>query len=155
MNKVVEIFEVEQLIKSLKKSGKKIVLVGGCFDVLHPGHIFFLSEAKNLGNILLIILEGDESIRKRKGKERPVNKLKTRIKVLERLGSVNYILPLPFLKTDLEYFTLVKKLEPDIIAVTINDPAYDKKVEQAKSVGGRVFKIKMLEEYSTTKLIGK
>lgn len=153
--KVVEISKVEQLIKSLKKSGKKIVLVGGCFDVLHPGHIFFLSEAKKQGNTLLIMLEGDPSIRKRKGAARPINSAKERINKLIALKTVDYVLLLPELKTDREYFTLVKRLEPDIIAVTVGDPAKSKKVKQAKTVGGEVFEIEKLPEYSTTSLINK
>lgn len=154
MDKVLSYENIEKDIEKIKKQGK-LVLVGGCFDVLHPGHIFFLNEAKKQGNTLVVMLEGDQSIRKRKGKDRPINTKRTRIETLLNLKTVDYVLPLPHLKTDLEYSALVKIFEPDIIAMTVGDPAYNKKVEQAKTVKGKVFEIKMLPEYSTTKLIGK
>lgn len=155
MDKVIEISQIEDLVKGLKKARQKIVLAGGCFDILHPGHIFFLNEARKQGDTLIIMLEGDESIKKRKGETRPVNTLKKRIEALSRLEMVDYVLPLPLLKTDLEYFDLVKALKPDIIAVTVGDPAVSKKIEQARIVGGNVFEIQHLPEHSTTKLLKK
>lgn len=152
MDKILRFETIENDIKNIKAQGS-LVLVGGCFDVLHPGHAFFLNEAKKQGNTLIVMLEGDQSIRKRKGKDRPINTTKERVKALLNIKAVDYVLPLPYLKTDLEYSTLVKILEPDIIAVTVGDPAGSKKAEQAKTVKGKVFEIKMLPEYSTTKLI--
>lgn len=154
MDKVLSYENIENDIKRIKTRGK-LVVAGGCFDVLHPGHIFFLHEAKKQGDTLLIMLEGDQSIRKRKGTGRPINPAEKRINRLIKLKTVDYVLLLPHLKTDPEYFTLVKRLEPDIIAVTVGDPAKSKKAKQAKTVGGEVFEVKMLPEYSTTILIGK
>ncbi|MFI5265199.1 MAG: adenylyltransferase/cytidyltransferase family protein [Candidatus Levyibacteriota bacterium] len=154
MDKILSYEDIKNQVKEIKKQGK-LVLVGGCFDILHTGHIYFLNEAKKQGDILLVMLEGDESIKARKGENRPVNPAKKRVDALKKLQAVDYVLLLPYLKTDPEYFSLVKTLEPDIIAVTVGDPAVSKKVEQAKEVGGSVFEIKRLHEHSTTKLINK
>jgi bifunctional ADP-heptose synthase (sugar kinase/adenylyltransferase) len=75
---------------------------------------------------------------------------------LSKIDEVDFILLLPELKKDLEYYDLVKKIEPDIIAVTSGDPAYNKKAEQAKIVGGEIVEvIDRLPEHSTTNLIKK
>lgn len=152
MDKLLSYDTIETDIKKIKAQGK-LVLVGGCFDILHIGHIEFLDRAKKQGDTLLVMLESDTSVRKRKGENRPINSQKKRARVLSTLRTVNYILPLPYLKTDLEYYDLVKKLEPDIIAVTENDTAYNKKVEQAKQVSGRVVEVIKRLPHSTTKIL--
>lgn len=152
MNKTLPFDTIPEKIKTIKKRGT-LVLAGGCFDILHKGHIEFLTKAKKLGDTLIILLESDESVKKRKGTTRPVNTQEKRGSVLSFLPSVDYIIPLPLLKTDLEYYALVKKLEPDIIAVTENDSAYNKKVEQAKMVGGKVVEVTKRLPYSTTRLV--
>lgn len=151
MNKIIPF---ENLNGNLRKlQNQKLVLVGGCFDILHAGHIEFLNAARKQGEKLLVILESDESVRSKKGAGRPINDIKTRASLLAALPVVDYILLLPYFKTDLEYYNLVKKIEPDIIAVTASDAAYNKKLEQAKLVGGRVVEvIKRLPQHSTTSL---
>jgi len=152
MNKILTFNNFHSDIQNIKKNGT-IVLVGGCFDILHKGHMEFLSLSKKLGTNLVVMLESDESAKKRKGKNRPVNTQEERAKVLSSLPYVDFILPIPHLKTDLEYYDLVKKLEPDIIAVTESDPAYNKKVEQAEMVGGKVVEVIKRLPHSTTQLI--
>ena len=152
MDKILEFKDLSDNIKKIKQHGT-VVLVGGCFDILHKGHIEFLKEAKKQGNTLVILLESDESVKKRKGETRPINTQSNRANALSNLPSVDYIILLPHLKIDLEYYDLVKKLEPDIIAVTESDPAYNKKVEQAKMVGGEVVKVINRLPYSTTDLV--
>ena len=154
MKKILEFSNLSSDIHTIKQKGS-IVLVGGVFDILHKGHIEFLSKSKRLGKSLIVMLESDESVKKRKGENRPVNTQLKRAKTLSTLSSVDFILPIPFLKTDLEYYGLVKKLEPDIIAVTKSDPAYNKKVEKAKMVGGKVVEVIKRLPYSTTDLINK
>ena len=154
MKKILEFSNLSSDISTIKQKGP-IVLVGGVFDILHKGHIEFLSKSKRLGKSLIVMLESDESVKKRKGENRPVNTQLQRAKTLSTLSCVDFILPIPFLKTDLEYYGLVKKLEPDIIAVTKSDPAYNKKVEQAKMVGGKVVEVIKRLPYSTTDLINK
>jgi len=73
MNKVIKFEQLEELSKKIKQKGEKIILVGGCFDILHTGHIRFLKSAKELGGKLLVALESDESVKRSKGEKRPVN----------------------------------------------------------------------------------
>lgn len=153
-----KIITLETLLKKLNqvKSRGKLVLVGGCFDILHEGHMLFLKKAKEQGDTIIVLLESDKSIRKWKGIERPINTQEKRSQNLSKIDEVDFILLLPELKKDLEYYDLIKKIEPDIIAVTSGDPAYNKKAEQAKIVGGEIVEvIDRLPEHSTTNLIKK
>ena len=78
-------------LSSLKKSGKRMVFTNGCFDIIHVGHVDYLSRAKRLGDILVVGLNSDSSVRKIKGKNRPINKESDRAKVLSSLCFVDYV----------------------------------------------------------------
>ncbi|MBI4092024.1 MAG: adenylyltransferase/cytidyltransferase family protein [Candidatus Levybacteria bacterium] len=151
-----EIITVEQstgLVKRLKREGKKIVLVGGIFDLIHRGHVEFLEAAKREGDVLIVLLESDEKTREIKGKNRPINTREDRVFVLSRLVMVDYILPLPYFKEDQDYEKLVKMLQPDIIAVTKTDMLKNLKKRYAEAVGGKLVEvISRIKEYSTTKI---
>ena len=81
-----------KIIDDIKSKNKKIVMTNGCFDILHPGHIHLLKNAKNLGDILVVAINSDESVKILKGNSRPINDLKTRIKNLETLNVVDYVI---------------------------------------------------------------
>lgn len=100
---------------------KKVVLVGGCFDILHWGHISFLKKARKLGNYLVVALESDENIRKLKGPNRPIHNQRERKAMLESLRFVDKVIALPSMKSDADYKRLVRRVDPDIIAVTAGD----------------------------------
>lgn len=100
---------------------KKIVLVGGCFDILHYGHIYFLKKAKKLGNLLVVALESDANTRKLKGHQRPIHTQKQRAEMLKSLSFVDKVIALPPMKSDLDYEKLIRKVNPDIIAITAGD----------------------------------
>jgi len=100
---------------------KKIVLVGGCFDILHWGHISFLKKARKLGNYLVVALESDENIRKLKGPNRPIHNQRERKAMLESLRFVDKVIALPPMKSDSDYEKLVRRVNPDIVAVTQGD----------------------------------
>lgn len=135
---------------------KSLVLVGGCFDVLHPGHVIFLEKARKAGDCLLVLLESDQKIRQLKGEGRPVHTQKERAKNLSALESVDFIISLPFLKTDLEYDKLVQKIKPDIIAATYGDTGIEHKKRVAKKVGAKlVYVTKIVGQHSTSKILGK
>ena len=99
----------------------KVVLVGGCFDILHYGHIYFLKKAKNLGDTLIVALESDENTRKLKGPKRPIHTQKRRAEILKSLKFVDEVILLPPMKSDSDYEKLVRRVNPDIIAVTYDD----------------------------------
>lgn len=156
MNKIITIQQIEKAFKNIKQSGKIIVLAGGCFDILHRGHLEFMEKAKNQGEILTLLLESDESTKKHKGGNRPVNKQEDRAYVLSKLEMVDFVICLPFLKNDQEYFDLVEKIKPDIIAVTGNDKRKREKTLQAKRVGAKLIEvIKLNKKYSTSKILKK
>ena len=129
---------------------KKIVLVGGCFDVLHSGHIVFLEKAKKLGEKLVVLLESDKNIKEKKGISRPINNQKNRALVLSNLKMVDEVIKLPYLRNDEGYFKIVKKIKPDFIAVSQNDENLEKKKRQAKIIGAKVIKVTKLIPYQST-----
>jgi FAD synthetase len=138
----------------LKKSksifkGKKIVLVGGCFDLIHYGHLKFLEKAREQGNFLIVALESNEFIKKHKRKL-PVHNQSERAEILANLNMVDMIILLPLFKNDNDYFNLVKQISPSIIAVTIGDQQLENKKKQAREVGGEVKEVVTdLKNFST------
>ena len=149
MRKTISLGEAVRVSEELKKQGKTVVLVGGCFDILHKGHLLFLEQAEKQGDALFVALENDESVRKLKGEGRPVNDQKARAGNLARLDSVDYVILLPLLVSNNDYFELTKKLAPDIIAITEGDP----KRAEKESQGNVVVVTKHLTSFSTTKIL--
>lgn len=132
----------------------KIVLAGGCFDVLHLGHIIFLEKAKKLGDKLVILLESDENIKKNKGNNRPINNQENRSKMLMSLRMVDEVIKLPEMKTDDEYLALIKKIKPKIIAISDGDKRIFQKKEQAKMAGVKIAIVtKLIPCQSTSRVI--
>jgi FAD synthetase len=128
------------------------VLVGGCFDLIHIGHIYFLEEAKKLGDKLVVLLESDETIKRLKGEHRPIHTQEERKRMLEAIRFIDEVIPLPPLKTDTEYLERVEKIHPDIIAFTEGDSMQDKKMKQAELVGAQCISIPKIPNRSTTSL---
>jgi len=90
-NKIKKIDEIIKLIDKLKKQKKIVVTTNGCFDIIHSGHVEYLKKAKSFGDVLIIALNSDISVKKYKGDKRPINNWTNRAKVLEGLESVDYI----------------------------------------------------------------
>lgn len=131
----------------------KIVLVGGCFDVLHYGHIEFLKNAKAAGNYLIVALEPDEKIIKYKHRK-PIHTQQQRAEILSAICFVNKVLLLPVLNGFEDYNQLVEHIRPSIIAVTAGDPQVANKEKQAKSIGATVKAVvKKLEGFSSSLII--
>lgn len=129
-----------------------IVLTGGCFDILHYGHIHFLKEAKKKGGYLIILLESDETTKRLKGTGRPIHNQKQRREILESLKFVDKVISLPVMKHDEDYKKIVAKIKPDVIAITAGDTMKNKKLEYAISVGAKLVEIKKTADFSSTKL---
>ena len=154
MNKILTLEQVPTIIKKLKNEAKTVVLVGGCFDLLHEGHRQFLKLAKKQGDLLLVALENDKNIRRLKGQDRPINKEKVRASNLLKTGLVDQVILLPELKTDNDYLQMVKIIKPKIIAVTRDDPQLKNKQKQAEIVGAKIkIVIKQIPGYSTTQIL--
>ena len=150
MARIVNLRELRTLLP--KKSKDRIVLTGGCFDILHIGHVRFLSEAKGMGDYLVVLLESDRNVKKLKGKDRPVFIQKERAEMLSSIRSIDLIVLLPMMENDNDYLNLVMKIKPDIIAVTEDDPHIEKKRRQAKKVGAMLRIISLTKTFSTSKL---
>ena len=130
-------------------ANKKTVLVGGCFDLIHFGHIKFLEAAKEQGDFLIVALEPDEFIKKHKRKL-PVHQQSERAEILSFLNMVDLIVLLPFFQTNNNYLDLVKKVSPSIIAVTEGDKQLENKKKQALEVDAEVKEVVTnLKNFST------
>ncbi len=130
----------------------KKVLVGGCFDLLHFGHIEFLRKAKSHGDRLVVALEADANVRRRKGDSRPIHTQAQRRAMLEALSFVDEVLPLPVMAAHEDYYELVRRLKPNVIVVTEGDKYLDKKKEQAAMVDAKVVIIPKIPTPSTSQL---
>ena len=153
MNKIVNVEQAIKVSQRLKSQGKKIVLAGGCFDILHVAHVKFLEKAKKQGDILFVLLENDNNVRKLKGKNRPINSQKNRAIVLSSLTPLDYIVLLPNLKTNDQYDTIVTRIQPSIIATTAKDPNILHKIRQANQINAKVvYVLQRISDQSTTRL---
>ncbi|MBC8416695.1 MAG: D-glycero-beta-D-manno-heptose 1-phosphate adenylyltransferase [Candidatus Cloacimonetes bacterium] len=103
--------EIEIIIKNLKAVGKKIVFTNGCFDIIHAGHVEYLQEAAELGDVLIIGLNSDKSVKRLKGSNRPINSQIDRAKVLSGLATVSYIV---IFEDDTPYM-LIDHIKPDVL----------------------------------------
>lgn len=134
---------------------KKIVLVGGCFDVLHYGHIMFLQKARAQGEALVVALESDWLIKTKK-KRNPVHTQEMRKKIIMALRSVDAVIALPPMKYDHDYQELVQALKPSVIAITSPDPHIEHKKKFAHAIGARVISVtKRIPRYSSTAIISR
>lgn len=134
------------------KKKVKVVLVGGCFDILHYGHVYFLKHAKALGDYLVVALESDKNIKRLKGEKRPIHGQNQRREMLMSLNFVDEVMILKDKMTDQDYMNLVDKVRPCTIAVTADDPILVKKQKQAESIGAELVKIPKINAASTTQI---
>jgi len=154
MGEIVKIKEAIIIAQKLKIDNKKLVLVGGCFDILHVGHVIFLEKAKEEGDILMVLLESDLQIKKLKGEGRPINKQVDRAKLLSCLKMVDVVVNLPEMKNGKDYNDLVFKIKPDVIAVTADDRILEIKRRQAEMVLGKLsVVVERVEGYSTSEMV--
>jgi len=133
-----------------KEEGLRVVFTNGCFDLLHPGHITYLQDAKNLGDVLLLGLNDDASIQRLKGPSRPLNPLQDRACMLWALKSVDMVVAF----SEDTPLNLITALMPDVL-VKGGDYSVETIVgaEEVMQAGGHVQVIPFLEGYSSTGLI--
>lgn len=135
------------------KETDKRVLVGGCFDVLHFGHIKFLQAAKALGNRLLVALEPDEKILENK-KRRPIHTQLQRAEILSHLRFVDEIILLPCMTSYEEYLNFVQFIKPQYLAVTAGDSQLNNKQKQACVIGAKLVEVTdAIPSFSSSHLI--
>jgi len=144
-----------QLLKktgALKKQGKKIVFTNGCYDILHAGHVRFLNKAKKMGDVLLLALNSDESVRRIKGPKRPITPQAERAEIMASLSSVDIV---SFFSED-DPYNIIKSVVPDVL-VKGGDWAIGKIIgaDIVRAAGGSVRNIKYEKGMSTTNIIAK
>lgn len=155
MGRIVTVRSLVPQVKKLKRQGKKIVVAGGCFDVLHPGHVVFLEKAKQAGDYLVVLLESDEKVKSLKGLKRPVHTQQMRAQILAALTSVDFVLLLPFMSSTQSYDQLIQKLQPDVIAMTRGYTSVNHHERTAKIAGARIrFVTGMIGNHSTSRILG-
>jgi rfaE bifunctional protein nucleotidyltransferase chain/domain len=152
MGRVCSRTEITPALESHRKSGKKIVFTNGCFDLLHVGHIRYLQEARQQGDLLVVGVNADASVRKLKGPTRPVQNENDRAEILAALSSVDFTV-LFSEDTPLE---LIKQVLPDVL-VKGGDWKPDQIVgsDVVLKLGGQVKSLQFVDGKSTTKIIEK
>ncbi|MBF8435721.1 D-glycero-beta-D-manno-heptose 1-phosphate adenylyltransferase [Halanaerobiaceae bacterium Z-7014] len=150
-NKILNLEELEVIVKKLMPD-HRIVLTNGCFDLLHTGHVRYLNKASNLGDILIIAVNSDQSVKKLKGGSRPLIPLNERMELLAALEAVDYV-------TDFSTETcspVIKRLKPDIYVKGGDySPETLPEWNAVHEYGGDVKFIEMTTERSTSGIIEK
>lgn len=143
---------LKEVCRELKKSSKKIVFTNGCFDVLHSGHTKYLSESKKLGDILVIGLNSDNSVKRLKGENRPINNELDRAEVLSSLASVDFV---SIFDEDTP-FELIKCVIPDVLTKGGDyNPKNIVGADYVISNGGELVIINLVEGKSSSSIINQ
>lgn len=152
MNRILKREDASTLIKDLKASGKKVVFTNGCFDILHVGHLRYLNEAKEQGDILVVGVNSDDSVKRLKGPTRPINSEIDRAEMLTGLKAVDYAVIFPE-DTPVE---LIDALKPSI-HVKGGDYKKEDLPETAivEKNGGEVRILMLVDGKSTTSVVNK
>ncbi len=134
----------------LKANGSRIVFTNGCFDIIHPGHVHIVRKARELGDVLFLGVNTDDSVSRLKGPDRPFLKLEARVQLLLELRSVSFVVPFD----EDTPMNLIKKIVPDVL-VKGGDYTPDSVVgaDFVKSHGGRVEIIPLMKGFSSTAII--
>lgn len=152
LEKVLPMEKAIELVGELKRQGKRVVFTNGCFDVLHPGHTRYLAEARKLGDVLLVALNSDRSVRSLKGPGRPVFPESERAEILAALEAVDYVT----IFDDLTPQTVIARMLPQVL-VKGGDWGLDEIVGRAEveAAGGRVHSLPVVPGFSTSSMIQK
>jgi D-beta-D-heptose 7-phosphate kinase/D-beta-D-heptose 1-phosphate adenosyltransferase len=151
-DKVLPLADLSRALESRRKHGQRVAFTNGCFDILHAGHVEYLRAARAQGDVLVVGLNSDASVRNLKGNGRPINNLEARLRVLTSLEAVDYVSvfdePTPL--------ALIQALRPDVL---IKGADYSKEdvvgAEFVESYGGRVYLAPLCPGFSTTGIVEK
>ena len=138
--KVLTYGGIVRKLASHRKKKEKIVFVTGCFDVMHLGHVAFLNDAKKLGDVVVVGLGSDKTLRELKGKGRPVLHVKLRSRMLAALQLVDYVIvnDEDIVNYNIDFSILISKVRPDIFLVPTTDKKLSFKKELVEKHGGKL-----------------
>lgn len=145
---IVNLNTLKKIVSKLKQQNKKIVFTNGCFDIIHTGHIKLLKKAKNLGDVLIVGLNTDNSIKKLKGNSRPINSQNDRAAVLDSIKYVDYIV----FFDELTPYKLITELKPDIV---VKGGDYKTKDIVGWGIVPKIVKVRLVAGKSTTNIISR
>ncbi len=150
--KIKTVQELRPLLAILRATGKKIVFTNGCFDLIHTGHTRYLAQAKSFGDVLVVAVNSDASVRVIKGEKRPINSETDRIETLAALEAVDYVT----LFEEPDPYRVISDLQPDVL-VKGGDWPVDKIIgkDVVEARGGKVVNVPYQEGASTTGIIEK
>ena len=146
--KVISHEQLPDLLQQLRLHEKKIVFTNGCFDILHKGHVSYLNQARQLGDVLIIGLNSDASVKRLKGTSRPVNDQEARATVMAALKAVDYVV---IFDEDTPY-NLIREVKPDVL-VKGGDYAIEQIV--GREFARQTVTIPFVDGFSTTQTIEK
>lgn len=147
-NKILTKEKLKNFLKKAKKEGKRIVFTNGCFDILHAGHVRIIEFSKSQGDLLILGLNTDASIKRLKGPSRPINKEKDRAIVVSALQAVDGVV---LFKEDTP-LNLIKIIKPDIL---VKGADYTKENVVGREYAGKVVLCPLVKGKSTTNIIKK
>ncbi len=160
-HKILNEDTLKDCVNILKKEGKKVVFTNGCFDILHKGHVTYLAKSADLGDVLILALNSDASVKRQgKGDDRPVNQFDARSYVLAGLSFVDFIIEFD---EDTPY-NLIQKITPDVLVKGGDYDPNETDVKSRKYIVGRdhvlnnngeVQVIDLVNGFSTTRIIQK
>jgi D-beta-D-heptose 7-phosphate kinase/D-beta-D-heptose 1-phosphate adenosyltransferase len=138
--------------RRLRERGERLVFTNGCFDLLHPGHVRYLQEARSLGDRLVVAVNGDRTVARLKGEGRPLTPLAERMEILAALASVDYVVAFE----EETPFEIIEELVPDVL-VKGGDWTKENIVgrERVESEGGRVLSLPYAPGYSTSGILSR
>ncbi|HJW29262.1 MAG TPA: D-glycero-beta-D-manno-heptose 1-phosphate adenylyltransferase [Saprospiraceae bacterium] len=151
-NKIKTVLELRPLLGILQATGKKIVFTNGCFDLIHTGHTRYLAKAKSFGDLLIVAVNSDSSVRMIKGEKRPINTQAERAETLAALESVDFVT----IFDEPDPHKIISDLQPDVL-VKGGDWPIEKIIGRdiVEARGGKVVNVPYVEGASTTGIIEK
>ena len=149
--KIISLSRLKKLLSRIRRT-KAIVFTNGCFDIIHAGHVRYLNKAKSLGDILVVGLNSDSSVKNIKGEKRPIVPQRERAEVLSGLEAVDYVVffnePTPI--------RLIKAVLPDILVKGADWASHAiVGADVVKAAGGKIARVKLVKGRSTTNIIKK
>ncbi len=145
---IVSLKKLKKILYKLKKIKKEIVFTNGCFDIIHLGHITLLKKAKSCGDVLIVGLNSDSSVKKLKGKKRPILPQYERARIIDSIRYVDYVI----IFDELTPYKLITELKPDIL---VKGGDYKLKDIVGWGIVPKIIRVKLVKNKSTTNILEK